>query len=674
MIRKTIFLFGLFLFMSLLSEASEFKILDFYKNESDLAARRYERTDINDQKCALIKVRTDLEGLKFNTNMGVVGDIERKEGDYWVYVSPNEQRIKFIKEGYISKTFSFPASIQSSAVYVLELTGTGQGEILGKDLVKTTFRMNTSGVYISKNNAAPTQATGEVAEYQLPKGSYTFTFSKEGYQDITRKITVEEEKVLDITLEEGRQESSFKLPGIITITSKPEGADVLLNNQKVGVTPFKDEIIAGQYDLTLKKDLYHTYNASFTLKEGKTKELPDIEITPKFGYIAITADPQQAEIFLDGKSLGTAPVSRRKIESGKHTLRAEYALYHTKTKEITIEDGDDKAISLTLDPAFGSLKVESEPKGADVFLDGEKVGTTPYADEKIASGVYELRVTKKLWNEETEQVIIQDEQATEKMEVLTQNFGKVKVDAGEAAIYQNGNKVATGSYEAKLKPGTYTFRATKPKHTPDEKEVYLSVGDNRQITLKPQPQQGSLSVFAEPDKARNAQIYINGERHKKTTPAVIPLLYGEYTVTLKKEGFLDQTKNISIEANKSRKVTFEMQTYQGSLQHDFKKHKTAKILWGTTAVLFGGAGTYFKFAADGHYDDYQAATSTAKATDLHDKVERADQYKLIGWGVAGAALVPAIIQAVKQGKVKNKMQVSARPVDKGAVLSVKWKF
>lgn len=674
MIRKTIFLFGLFLFMSILSEAAEFKILNFYKNKQDLAARKYVREDINGNLCALIKVRTDLDGLKFSSNIGVVGDIERKEGDYWVYVSPGERRMKIIKDGYITKIFSFPIAIRSSRVYVLELTGTGEGEIIDKNLVKTTFRMNTDGVYISKGNAAPTQAAGNVAEFQLPKGSYTFTFSKQGFQDVTKDIAVEEEQVIDVTLEKGEQQSSFKLPGIVIINSQPQGAEVLLNNQKMGVTPFKDQVIAGEYKLTLKKDLYHTYSGSFSLGEAKRKELPKIKLQPKFGYIAVSSKPAGAEIFLDGQSLGTAPIARREIESGKHTLRAEYALYHDKTKSFTIDDGDDRQVELQLDPAFGSLKVESEPRGAEVFIDGEKVGTTPYADEKIASGVYELRVTKPLWNEEKEQVTIQDEQATEKMVVLTQNFGKVKVDAGEAAIYQNGNKVADGSYEAKLKPGTYTFRATKPKHTPDEKEVYLSVGDEREITLKPQPQQGSLSVFAEPDKARNARIYINGERHKQTTPAVIPLLYGEYTVTLKKEGFLDQTKNISIEANKSRKITFEMQTYQGSLQHEFKKHKTAKILWGTTAMLFGGAGTYFKFAADGHYEDYQAATSTAKATDLHDKVERADQYKLIGWGVAGAALIPTIIQAVKQGKVKNKMQVSARPVDKGAVLSVKWKF
>lgn len=674
MARQLILFIGFLLLATTTTTAGDFKVLNFYKAPNDLSARRYDRTDINGNQCALIKVRTDLDGLTILPNAGAVGDVSYKEGDYWVYVSPGEQQLKFVKEGFIAKPFSFPMPIESSTVYVLELTGAGDKQALDENLIKTTFRFNVSQVYISRGGAAPVQSTGTVAEFQLPKGNYSFTFSKEGYNEVSRDITLEKEQVIDISLQEGQEQTTMKLPGIINITSEPAGADVLLNNQKVGVTPFQDNIIAGDYELTLKKDLYHPYSATFSMTEGDTKELPVIEMTPRFGYIAVNSEPGGAEIILDGKSLGTAPIPRQKIESGKHTLRAEMDLYHSETLELTIADGDDISPKLTLDPAFGNLTVNSEPSGARVYLDGEMIGTTPHTENRLASGNYELRVTKDLWNEVTELLTISDEQTTEKMIVLTQNFGAVEVNAPGATIYQNNERVGAGQYKAKLQPGRYTFKATREKHLDDEEEIYLSVGDTRTISLNPQPIQGSVSIFSEPRNTRGAEIYVNKQKQKKTTPAVLPLLIGDYTITLKKDGFLDNSRAITVKANEQKKHTFQMQTYKGSLQQTFNKHKSAKILWGSASLLFAGAGTYFKLTADRHYNDYQAAAIPAEATDLHDKVEQNDMFSLVSFGLAGAALIPTIIQAAKQGKVKQKLKLTARPYGEGVVLGVNFKL
>jgi hypothetical protein len=183
-----------------------------------------------------------------------------------------------------------------------------------------------------------------------------------------------------------------------------------------------------------------------------------------------------------------------------------------------------------------------------------------------------------------------------------------------------------------------------------------------------------VSIFTEPDDAKGAEVYVNDQLHKKTAPAVIPLLIGDYDITLKKKGYLENSKNISVEEGQNKSVTFQMQTYQGSLQQTFKKHKTAKILWGTSTVLLAGAGTYFKFAADGHYDDYNTATNNQKAADLKEQVEQEDMISIALYGAAGAALIPTIIQAVKQGKARDKMQISAYPVENGAMFSMKINF
>lgn len=58
---------------------------------------------------------------------------------------------------------------------------------------------------------------------------------------------------------------------MVTIQSEPPGADIILNNQKVGTTPFAvklSDFAFNSYDVTLKKDGYSDFHGSIA-KEAK---------------------------------------------------------------------------------------------------------------------------------------------------------------------------------------------------------------------------------------------------------------------------------------------------------------------------------------------------------------------------------------------------------------------
>jgi len=94
--------------------ASEFKVRSFDFNQNDLSARRNPRTDANDENCAIIKVSCDIPNLNFDSNAGIVGEIEYKKGEYWVYVSPGEKEIDVFKEGYEKLSFFISPNIKSN--------------------------------------------------------------------------------------------------------------------------------------------------------------------------------------------------------------------------------------------------------------------------------------------------------------------------------------------------------------------------------------------------------------------------------------------------------------------------------------------------------------------------------------------------------------------------------
>jgi len=351
-----------------------------------------------------------------------------------------------------------------------------------------------------------------------------FVFFKERFADETKTITVEQEQQIEITLKQGTTSRKFSLPGIVQIKSEPSGGEILMNGQKVGVTPYQGELASGNHQLKVRKPLYHSDVSTFTIEEGKTKSL-SVKLKPRFGFLTVSSSQTNATVTLDEKQIGNAPISRKEIESAQHTLLVEKDLYHSYTETFSIQDGEEKNISAVLKPAFGTLSVTSLPESkAEVFLDGKKVGETPFTNNQLPSGKYILKLSKNLYSDTEEEILIEDGTITTKTITLNKNFGELSVTAEYSTIYLNGKEVGKEQYTARLSPGRYTLRAERgTQYAPDEKDITLSIGEEKNSTLTPSPRLGSVSVFVEPAEASDAEIYVDNVA-KGNAPLVLPLL------------------------------------------------------------------------------------------------------------------------------------------------------
>ena len=421
-------LFFLIVLSAQLAFANKFIVESFKTDRGDLAARLYERKDVNNDVCALIKIRTDIQGLKFDVNTNITGNIDYKQGDYWVYVSQNEKRLKIISQDGSITTLEYllPVKIESSMVYLLQLTSDYKPNQADANLFTLNFEINQSEVFISKDNTAPAKCIGNKSIFKLPKGDFNFKFNKEGFNDFDKKISIKKDTLVIIVLEPGSGTKNQKLPGIITITSEPAGAEVFLNDQKMGLTPYNEQLNPGYYDLILRKNLYHPYSSHFLVEEGQSKTLPNINLSAMFGSLEVNSTIEETEIFIDNKSRGIAPVSIKQLESGKHTVRAENKWYHADQKEVLVEDKKSGIINFKLNPSFGELNIISEPDSAEVFIDGEKMGITPLKIKKIASNKYSVLLKKSMYTGTEDNIEVFDGQKNEKKYVLAKKLGNVK--------------------------------------------------------------------------------------------------------------------------------------------------------------------------------------------------------------------------------------------------------
>jgi hypothetical protein len=204
---------------------------------------------------------------------------------------------------------------------------------------------------------------------------------------------------------------------------------MLIDGQKIGTTPFQSELLAGNHQLELRKPLYHPDISTFEIEEGKTKSL-SVTLNPRFGFLNVTEQPQGTSVYLNDKLIGEAPITNYSVESGTYSLLLTHKLYHDSTFTLPIEDKKTYSITTQMKPAFGVFSVTSLPESkAEVFLDGKKVGETPFTNNQLASGKYILKLSKELYSDTEEEILIEDGTATTKTITLNKNFGELNVTA-----------------------------------------------------------------------------------------------------------------------------------------------------------------------------------------------------------------------------------------------------
>ena len=119
---------------------------------------------------------------------------------------------------------------------------------------------------------------------------------------------------------------------------------------------------------------------------------------PDFGVLELDMDPP-VEVFLDDKLLGRTPIKVR-VPTGRKTFRLVNKDQGVSTaRTFTITGGETTTESVRLGKGYVQL---SAPEGAQVFIDGRRIGSAPIRGEiPVFAGSHKLEVTigNAKWNE-----------------------------------------------------------------------------------------------------------------------------------------------------------------------------------------------------------------------------------------------------------------------------------
>jgi len=223
---------------------------------------------------------------------------------------------------------------------------------------------------------------------------------------------------------------------------------------------------------------------------------------------------------------------------------------------------------------FGRLYITSEPSGADLYLAGEKVGQTPYINNAIRSGAYDLTLRYSTYIPvENENIVIEDGQDTQRHFPLVSNMGKLQVDArpkGADVFLFDKNKKKLQQAQSPaifdLETGTYYVSISMPGY--ETLDLRAEVSRNSLKTLHGEAVElrrleGYLVVGTDP-YIKGARIQVNGKEIGKT-PTELLLPEGRHKVKVL-TNTLEGDAEVAVNDQETDSITVKL------YQRKYKKH------------------------------------------------------------------------------------------------------
>ena len=162
--------------------------------------------------------------------------------------------------------------------------------------------------------------------------------------------------------------------GEIWVYVPQKSRKITLSHQKLGV--LRD------YYYPVPVEAGRTYE--MVLTTGKVTTI--VQESAGGQYLVMTVTPANAEVSIDDVPVEVADgVVSTLLKYGRHTYRVSAALHEPTMGQFEIGNAK-KELSVALQPAYGVLRVDSNPSGAEVYIDGDyqPAGTTPFTSKWLS--------------------------------------------------------------------------------------------------------------------------------------------------------------------------------------------------------------------------------------------------------------------------------------------------
>ena len=377
---KRVILLFLFLTMVCTTFAQELTVKSFEAKPMDLSASTNPRLDKNDVACALVKVQLAAVGAQFVGN--VLGDSEYKAGEYWVYMSQGSYQLVIRHPNFVPLTVNFRdydiRGVESKTTYVLTLLMPQMGQAVDDGIRYLAMTVEPKEATVMIDDKLQTPNNGQV-KIRLSKGVHQYTVMASGYATKSGSVTLDEGTArLDVKLE--------SVKATLTVNCATSDAEVYINGEHKGKAPLKEILPANNYEIEVRLAGYRSNKQSISLSESENRTVDVPALQALTGNLDVNYDPIDAEVWLDGKQLGTSPAIFRNVLVGRHEVELRASGYTTKKETGEVKEGQTVSLAGQLQQSAGLTATTGGSGAVETFT----VGGVQFRMVRVAGGTFQM--------------------------------------------------------------------------------------------------------------------------------------------------------------------------------------------------------------------------------------------------------------------------------------------
>jgi hypothetical protein len=228
-----------------------------------------------------------------------------------------------------------------------------EGEIreLRALIVDVDVRVNIDGAVITVNGREVGTSPLD-SPLALPAGAeHRIEARLTGFRAAVREITLAqgaEPPVVELEL------SRLQVSERIQVRSTPPGAEVLINGERVGTSPWSDQLETGTYSLELRLDGYVSQQREVAVVAGEPRLVEVTFAAP--GRLSLLSNVDDAAVLIDGEEAATTPLEAPiALTPGGHRVRLEREGYQPWVHDLVIESDQRVVADVTLADTEGGL-------------------------------------------------------------------------------------------------------------------------------------------------------------------------------------------------------------------------------------------------------------------------------------------------------------------------------
>ena len=318
--------------------------------------------------------------------------------------------------------------------------------------------------------------------------------------------------------------------------------------------------LPGQYTVTAEHSGYRPLQETIVVAADGFQQF-NLQLEELPGRVSFELQPDVPfRLFVDETEVTVDDKGLVELASGDYRLRIETERYlPVETTLAVAGKGQAQQVTHVLQPAWARARIDSNPAGASIQVDGESLGVTPLETELLQG---ERRLQLRLEKYQDLSVALQ---VTAGVDLLPEVFqlqpadGHLRLSSEPAAASVSVDGVFQGVTPLSLSLASgveHTLRVTKPGYKRLDQQITLAADERQALDLRLRPQYGIVFVTARP---ADAKLQVDGRDVGKATQR-LQLTTRRHTLKFSKPGYATKTVTVTPRSGTSQNVDVTLVT------------------------------------------------------------------------------------------------------------------